>query len=232
MSNNKVEEVFFVGSHNIDEYAYYHSLSDEDQNNLEKICVVDSSPSYKGTRFRPDGSDGLEWGLPVEGDYMPKRVKKNGPRREVPDFVKCFGMALVSEKFRQVVEGLESNTHQFLPVEVYWGEGNPVEGKYYWFVVCNALDSINREHTDAPSIDEKFGFKFMQQREGYPFWRIDREGGGKYKMVFDLQVINGHHIWRDIFLVEGPYCSEKFKRACEAANIVGIGFGGTNLVAM
>jgi len=230
MSENQVREVYGVGHVTIDDYAYYHTLSTEDQANLEKICVIDSSPDYIGAYYRPDGSDGLEWGMLVKADFIPKRVKKNGPKREVPDFVKCFGMAIVSEKFRQVVEALESNIHQFFPVHMHWGNGDLVEGQFYWFVVCNSLDSVNRKHTDAPPLE--YGFKYFQQREGYGIWNIRKGGGEFYRIVFDLQAINGHHIWRDKYLPENPYCSDVFKRACEAAGIVGISFGSNKLEAV
>jgi len=69
MSENQVREVYGVGHVTIDDYAYYHTLSTEDQANLEKICVIDSSPDYIGAYYRPDGSDGLEWGMLVKADF-------------------------------------------------------------------------------------------------------------------------------------------------------------------
>jgi len=223
-TNTQVKEVYFVGGAGLD--AYYHTLAKEVRENMKNIQPV--SLDFDGAYYRPDGSDALKWGQPVKPDFMPKRIQKNGPKRAVPDFEKGWGMALVNEKFKQVVESLEPDVHQFFPVEHVWKNGDAIEnGPYFWFVVCNALDSVNAEHSEAT---QAYGFSFLAQREGRRLWKTQELGGGaSYKVVFDLKSINGHHIWRDKYLTEGPYCSGQFKQACEDAGIVGIGFGKNKL---
>lgn len=224
--SEEIKEVYFVGSRDIHNNLMSHevgpSVSRKDDANWDKIRVVDASPEYEGSSYRPDGSNALLWGVPVKAEFIPKSAIMKGRKRVLADFSKVRQMAFVSEKFRKVVESLEPGVHQFFPVKMNWGSGDPIEGQYYWFVVCNSVDGINAEHTEAP---RKFGFKFVQQREAWGPWVFDKEGGGHYRIVFDLKSLKGYHIWQDKYMVTGPYCSGQFKQACEQAGITGIGFG-------
>ena len=228
--SERVEEVFFVGSKSLYgdlmSHEAYLSLRDEEYENLDKIRPVNLD--HIGARSNPEGEGALQWGVPVKTEFMPKVAITKGRKRALADFDKCYGMAMVSEKFRRVVESLEPGIHQFVPVDMRWGTGEKVEGQFYWFVVCNSIDSVNAENTDAPFAS---GISNYTGKYARSYWRVDKEGGGVHRIVFDLNSIQGCHIWRDKYLVEGPYCSGIFKRACEQAGISGIGFGvGVNEV--
>jgi len=81
---------------------------------------------------------------------------------------------------------------------------------------------VNLDHIGASSNPEG---------EGALQWGVPVKTEFMPKVAITKGRIQGCHIWRDKYLVEGPYCSGIFKRACEQAGVSGIGFGvGVNEV--
>ena len=177
-----------------------------------KVAVIDQSRDG-GTGFDiPENK-----GRAVSVEYFPKKIMKNGPVRLIPDMARVFGFMMVSQKYKGLVEKFEPGVHQFSPVEVYWDKDEPPIGTYYFFNICNRLDSTDRENTT---------------------WRWSSGAGGsawmptdtKQKAVVGLELVfrkgaNGNAaIWCDKYLSDANICSDAFHDATVAAGCGGINY--------
>lgn len=215
----ELKAVYFVGMETIDEFSYGVQLLPEDEKFLDRVKRKGFDPDRPSRNM--EGSMALSFGVPIENlKVLPSRVILEGPKRPIADFRKVFEVFLVRDNFKEIVERLEPNVHQFMPVELTWSDGTLVEGDYYWFVVAQALDSVNQEHTTAPL---RYLHNKILDKKIRAVWRTeDRETFEPYTFVFDQKVIGGAHVWQDEYMVVGPYCSDVFKAECEAEGIVGI----------
>jgi hypothetical protein len=140
--------------------------------------------------------DGYFAGLPVDGTNFPKWVKWSDPNgNPVPDFDQVPFLT-VSEKAKRVIESLEPGVHQYFPVEYQDKQGN-FTGIRYWFVPCNRIDSVDREHTNMVLLD---GLQWTSpknvMRMGQPLPpNVDPSKPAKF--VFNVKAIGDRHIWRD-----------------------------------
>lgn len=168
------------------------------------------------------GWSGRSGGVPVDGTHLPKRVKWNDPRgNPVPDFDQT-PMLNVSERARQLIESVEPKVHQFFPVEYLDRSGRPLESRF-WFVICNRIDSLDREHTTMV---------LRKGRNWRPARDLARRGesipshidpNAPSKMVFSLKQIGGAHIWRDKHLDSGSeWISDTLAEAFRTAGLTGI----------
>ena len=147
-------------------------------------------------------------GLKMEAAHIPTKLRLGGPRRNLTDVQDPFGVLLVPEAFKEVLERLEPGVHDFYPVELFWKDGSSA-GKRYWFYPQHRIDSIDPEKTT-------YKRKFL--------W----VGGGDEteKLVFSRRAIGDRHAGIDKFMAAGgvSWISERFKQELEAAGITGLGF--------
>jgi hypothetical protein len=170
-----------------------------------------------------ESADKMRQGYAVNPDTMPKRVLWASGKCELPDILPWFA---VSPRFRDLVERFEPGVHQFIPVDIYKERTGAPVATYYWFIVCQRIDSVDREHTT---------FK----------WKIDHTGEGGYwadqemnketyeftpvpnaKLVFNEMLIGNHYVWHDpnILSYGDRLCSTVFGKAALAANFTGLSF--------
>ena len=151
-----------------------------------------------------------EWayqGLPVDLTHAPTRIQYQGKRSEIVDLMMTANWFFMTEKLKTIIEELEPGVHQFKPVELVSKTGEHL-GDYYWFVPCNRVDSMDREHTTH---------EFYREREWSPI------NNGKY--VVSLKQTAGYHLWIDPRLHFGTvYISQTLHDAIVAADLSGIGF--------
>ncbi len=129
---------------------------------------------------------------------MPKKVEWGGAKRQLTDVQRAHNIFLVSEAFRNVVEQLEPNVHQIVPVELVWSDGSHA-ASFYWFYPCNRIDSMDRHHTTH------------ELSEGSGLWMA--KSGNRF--VVSLKQVAGRHIWIDPRMnsFDLPFVSEVFKQA-------------------
>jgi hypothetical protein len=160
-------------------------------------------------------------GFPRETANLPKRVKWMDPNdNPVPDF-DTTPMLNVSERVKQLVESLEPGIHQFVPVEYLDRKGNFLE-KRYWFVVCNRIDSLDRERTTMLFVPGQGWMNpIVANRLGEtipPHINIKEPA----RLVFNLAQIGSVHLWHDKFLGSSEFISDKMAEAFLAAGITGL----------
>lgn len=197
-------------------YNYGHDILDKDleltASGTLKVRVVDQSRDG-GTGFDITANKGRA----VSAQFFPKKILKNGPVRQIPDMTRVLGFMMVSQKYKDLVEKFEPGVHQFSPVDVYWDKNELLVGTYYFFNICNRLDTTSREKTT---------------------WRWSSGAGGsawmptdtKQKAIEGLELVfrkgaNGNGkaaIWCDKYLSDANICSDAFYDATVATGCDGI----------
>lgn len=106
-----------------------------------KIRAVDGSR---------DGGLAVDFQAMISGrrvlpDYVPTKVQWKSSKR-ILDFESVTHLS-VSARMRELIDIIEPETHQFLPVSFLSIVGATIEERFYW-VICNRLDTVHREHTN------------------------------------------------------------------------------------
>ena len=164
-----------------------------------------------------------EQGYWVKPETLPKKVLwAKGTTPTLPDVL--FGFA-VSSRFKDLVEDFEPGVHQFVPVEIYHSRAGEPVATYYWFIVGQRLDSVDREHTTFVWKKSKYGdddgFWSDQtlDKKTFQFTTIkDAE------LVFSKTQVDGHHIWHDphVLSFNNGLCSDAFAEALIASGLTGV----------
>lgn len=153
----------------------------------------------------------MEQGYALVPDTLPKRVLWANGTLPLPDVLPRFA---VSPRFRDMVDQFEPGVHQFVPVEIYKDrKGEPV-ATYYWFIVGQRLDSVDRDRTTYNWTLDYTG------KEG--FW--DDKDVPNARLVFSNAAVEGRHIWHDPHLLthKNGLCSDAFAHAATEAKLTGL----------
>lgn len=130
---------------------------------------------------------------------------------------------LVSKRFRDLVELFEPDQHQFLPVDMFHKKGQDPFDIFYWFICCNLVDSIDRNHTTLTWE----GFDYEERMEDglrRGFWTYDHAVTPPPLPVYSLSAIGNRHLWRDPYRNrEYVHCSDAFGEALLTAGLTGFG---------
>ena len=171
---------------------------------IDKVKPIDMSFD-RGTLKLPTI---LTQGLKMDVTHLPTKLRCGGPKRELADVQHVYGVYLVPETFREILERLEPGVHDFYPVELVWKDGSSA-GKRYWFYPQHRIDTVDREKTT-------FVLK--------PLW--DSEGDESRRLVFNRKAIGDCHAWVDKLIPDSGVVlvSEKFKQELDAAGISGMRF--------
>ncbi len=165
----------------------------------------------------------LEQGFWLDPDTLPKKILWESGNRPVPDVLPRF---VVSRRFREGVERFEPGLHQFVPVQVYKARNSDPVEEYYWFIIGQRLDSVDRAHTTyewRPRKGDENSGSWIKEKidpESLEFIPIPNA-----KLVFSLAKTAGHHLWRDPHILTGGdrLCSDEFAAALGKAGLTGVG---------
>lgn len=151
-------------------------------------------------------------------DTLPKKVLwAKGTNPTLPDVLFWFA---VSPRFRELVEKFEPEVHQFVPVEIFHSRNSAPVATYYWFIVGQRLDSVDRERTTFVFQEGKIGLwsDSIANTETWQFTKIPNA-----KLVFSHALIGDHHIWNDPHVMGGErLCSDAFAKAMIASGMTGV----------
>lgn len=148
-------------------------------------------------------SSQLIWGTaesyPIgkQNRFEPRLKPENVPRRVILDrdvsvcakFVLCRGGGqwIVSERFRDMVEGLEPGIHNWLPTELVVNNTEVQQEPYYFFQHGLERDSIILERTTH---------SFIKKHRGGEALVIDTNIKNP-KIVLNKHEIQGCHLWKE-----------------------------------
>ena len=182
------------------EYSPYFEWLDGD---FDKIELYDRTPDGGGVFVR------LGSGRPLKPDHMPTAVRRIDPNRKptpLLDVERWPSEFLVNQTFKDILEELEPETHQFFPMAIF--ENDEKIAEYYFLNVCNRLDTYHPELT-YPRNERGF-FKY---KEGEPA-----------SVVFSTEAIGDHHAWIDKFAGggNGIFVSDAFAERLQKAGLTGM----------
>jgi len=152
----------------------------------------------------------LNSGRPLKPDNIPTKAERhNGNNHPVPllDVDRHASSFFVNHKFKDILEELEPDTHQFFPVELFEKEKEIAD--YYWLNVCNRLDTYHPELT------------YLRNARG--FWKPVE--GEPASLVFSKEAIGSHHAWIDKFAgagANGIFISNTFADRTKDAGLTGL----------
>ena len=181
------------------EHGYYVGVEALD-GDISRIGVVDQ------TTDRGILDPAYALGRPVTTDFVPTKMRWcDRQRHPIPDFDP--GLILnVSNRAKNLIEDLEPGVHQFLPVEYFDIDGRFVESRWF-LIVCNWIDSVDRNHSR------------LSLANGI-FWVPD--GVVDPKLVFNEEQASGYHLWRDKYLISGPFISDVLAERIQKEALTGL----------
>lgn len=184
---------------------------------------------YSLGRYEEGTSDGgagfqsksMSRGIRMDLTTLPSRIRFRCKQRvrPLPDVLEPAPQFLATRKFRDIVEALEPGQHQIHSVAMTWRDGSPAEDR--WIVIpTQRLDTADRER-------RSFVMKSNPAR-GWCWWddpsREDKSvPPGRF--VIDPGKVAEKHLWQDKYLMhQVHFVSDRFRSACESADIKGLGF--------
>jgi hypothetical protein len=183
-----------------------------------KIEVEDPTPD--GGLFM-DGGDTLTSGRRIKLDHVPKQMKLDGGTL-IADYTSYNGFLCVTDKFKNVVEAVEPGVHQFIPFEVV-GAGKKHIANLWFMIVCNRLDSVDREHTTLILYREHMWVSAKDVSSEH--WPSSYDPSKPNKLAFNLSQIDDHHLWFDKHLTDDhPLASAAMVNAWREAGVTGVSF--------
>jgi Immunity protein family (Imm11) len=184
--------------------AYLLESSVKDRDNLDyefeggdPSLTIDGLKSRDGRALRGSGlTTCFMFSVPVPAELMaavPTRiVVKPASDGFIPDFAMAamFSSRLVSDRFVALVERLEPNVHQFLPIkECVDRKGRPLGRSFFLVNVLTQLDAIDIERSDVQ-------WKTMRFADQTEMTTLVRKPLMNLKLVVRRDVIRGHHLWQ------------------------------------
>ncbi|KJZ20378.1 imm11 family protein [Loktanella sp. S4079] len=150
-------------------------------------------------------------GRPLKPDHIPTKLeRKPCSLEELPLLdVETFDGAnlLVSQAFKDLLEELEPDVHQFWPMEIYI-KGEMV-GLRYWFIACHRIAALSKEHC-SPKLDK------------YGYWEASKFGHTENdRVVFSRDSIGDRHAWVDKMYGDRLF-SDEFGDRLKKLNLTGV----------
>ena len=159
-----------------------------------------------------------EQGYWVKPETMPKQYLWANGGRPIPDVLPGF---VVSSRFKDLVEDYEPGVHQLVPVEIYHSRGGEPVATYYWLIVGQRLDSVDREHTTY-ILEHGIRDVWVDSRMDTKSWTFEKIPDAR--LVFNNLQVVGHHIWHDphVLSFNNGLCSDAFARELLANGLTGL----------
>ena len=128
-----------------------------------------------------------------------------------------MGVWTVKENVKAILEELEPNVHNFIPVNLRVKGHKDEQGQYYLLLAGQAIDAVVIEETD---------FVGGKGREGF---EIEPTFSSFGNTVLKAEPVAGAHLWRGAWGRQGEsvpfahdlFCSDKLTNRIEAAGLEG-----------
>ena len=223
-------DICVLGYETIDKYSWGYLPLDGDLSKTRAIdqTIVHAKMNSFDVVKPPEGQ--IDWGRRIHPDHMPTKIRVGGPRRKLGDCIHWRGVALVNDKFRQVVEALEPGVHQFFPVEMQF-KSSVLDEPYYFFIICQLREVVSDEHSLASRL-VLYGpgdLRPLEKGKRLPdgalpgMWDINSVPSAKRTraLVFDPSMRGGLHFWLDLSSLM-KFCSGEAAEAFVDAGVTGV----------
>jgi hypothetical protein len=124
----------------------------------------------------------------IEEHELPKTLKTFKPYTNLGSLISTCGFWAADDAFKNIVERLEPNLHQFYPIQIIMPKGKIYPKPYYMLVMGQYFDSFSAEKSDEGSFEEPHnGYSSVQHRTK------------KYVigLAFLKDVFGTAHMWRE-----------------------------------
>lgn len=196
--------------------------------NIAAIRAVNQEPDG-GVSFK-----GASSGRRCHTEEFPTRMLWKGPRGSIAGDFNRQNLVNISGKAKAFIEKWEPNAHQFIPFDLVDAKDAVLEKRFFW-IVCNRIDSIDREHsTFVLRLGKSWASATDLVRWGESDKippNIDRDKPGKF--VFNLSRIGQAHAWRDKHMDGGGiWISNDFGDAIKASDLTGVAIPDAGMEAI
>ena len=173
------------------------------------VQISDYTP---GTLSKPITVNGerivsmINSGVPLNPNLVPQRFSVGVSAEKLPE---VFSLKLgfgVSDRFRNKVEELEPDVHQFFPVNLTAKGVELVKPKYWLLHVCNRVDAIDVSKSEKPDIGDMYGSQIKRYKE-------------RANLVLSKECIDGKCIWIDRRIGHAYFFSDQLVEFIDSNNI-------------
>jgi hypothetical protein len=164
---------------------------------------------------------------------FPTQMRWEGPKGSIAGDFNPQNFVNISKRAKAFIEEWEPDVHQFVPFDLVDQQGNLIEKRYFW-VVCNRIDSIDREHTTFILRKGKMWRPIRDIAEDEPELLPENvDPNGESKFVFNLSQIGSAHAWHDKHMDLGNiWLSKEFGDAIKTSDLTGVRLSETGLEAL
>jgi hypothetical protein len=154
-------------------------------------------------------------GIELPETLFPERATLKGRARTPPHFINMWMYHGVSEIVRDVIDALEPNVHQLVPVPVYLKSGDLAPMRYWALNICNLVTSCVEFERD---MDHFISMSSNGQRLIHP------KASSKTPIYIRRNAVAGFHLFRSREVYHQMVISDEFKKRLDASKIKGMRF--------
>lgn len=122
-------------------------------------------------------------GARIDVEGFPRTFKIKSSHKTLPDFFLLSGKYAISSKTKSLLDRLEPDVHQFIPVKLLKKSGEAFEGNFFVLHICFAVDAIAPEQSDVSVYTTPAGRKTLRLSKVRP------------NLAARKDRIEGRHFW-------------------------------------
>lgn len=167
---------------------------------------------------------------PIDPSIIPTHLMVGVQLPVLPDFMdaRLAGyVSVVSDRLRAMMEDLEPDVHQFIPMTILRSPGDAYEGPFFYLVRQTLAQGMIPERSPAAMIEDR--------GEGRRLIKMHPKASNPYDFVFNSSVVGNLHYWEDAsdqrkktgttYFITGKLVSDTFRERFRAVGMTGLTFG-------
>jgi hypothetical protein len=170
---------------------------------------------------KPKSSMGMQAGIPIPPEIVPRRYVVTDKQVPVHGFFGCRNGTAVDDRMVAAVEAIEPGVHRFHPVEITMkADGRPLPRPQFLLNCCTSIDAVDPEHS-------RVKIKRVLPEETHPdLWYYALLGGspsqpaGPMKLAVYRDRVAGRAMWWDNRF-DSLFFSDALVAALQAAGVEG-----------
>lgn len=178
----------------------------------------------------------FSYGRRISLDHLPTRwrvINSSGKpvarsRIDLPDLDSSNGATIVSQRFRDIVEGLEPGVHQFVPVSILFAGNEEETRPFYIMVACRrVLLSLDVGRTRPPMRQFPERPELVKPDPAKPLhFFASGSSTTEWAPVFRRAAVEGLHLFCAADFENQHFVSDDLRQALEASGMRGMKFLG------
>jgi hypothetical protein len=159
--------------------------------------------------------------VPRDPNSIPRIARRKGRRKSPPPcFFMLDGPMVVCAAFRDIVEALEPNTHEFHPITLLGKDGSELPDRFYILNILVKLDALVIEKSDV----HWSSWQEYKKADGSLIrFRVLLLDPYPKRLFAKKDIVGGHHLWRgDQHLFTLIYMSDALMSAVHQAGLRGL----------